>query len=450
MRFTKITKKEGHEEAGIIRGEGKARCLTIMISFVLLFFVLFLKVAPVFAAPPEPKFEAQTIDGAIQIGYGVDVGDVDGDGLPDILLADKKQFVWYRNPGKAGAEWPKFIMAENLTEHDNVCITARDIDGDGKVEVAVGGNWNPGETTDPSKSGAIFYLVRPQNPTQKWEAIQIKPHEPTVHRMRWVKAIEGIYRLVVLPLHGVANKDGEGEAVRLQVITPPKDPREQWKSLFIDTELHATHNLEPVWSGATTVEVVIVAGREGVLNTGPPDLELISPEYRGYFTLAKDHMKDFPHNTHPQFTGAGEVRFGRKEDSPLMIATIEPMHGRSVVAYVGLLDADTPDEIGRVVIDSALNQGHALACADLLSLRFDQIIAGWRQPNAEGNVGIRMYVPLDEKYEHWKTYTIDDNTMACEDLKVADMDGDGRLDIVASGRATKNVIVYWNRTELRK
>jgi hypothetical protein len=80
----------------------------------------------------QPKFEAQTIDSNISIGYGLALGDVDGDGKPDILLADKKQFVWYRN-----GDWKKFVMAENLTEHDNVCIAARDINGDGKVEVAV-------------------------------------------------------------------------------------------------------------------------------------------------------------------------------------------------------------------------------------------------------------------------------------------------------------------------
>ena len=43
------------------------------------------------ADPPEPKFDAVTIDDKIQIGYGVAVADVDGDRHPDILLADKKQ-----------------------------------------------------------------------------------------------------------------------------------------------------------------------------------------------------------------------------------------------------------------------------------------------------------------------------------------------------------------------
>ena len=39
---------------------------------------------------------------------------------------------------------------------------------------------------------------------------------------------------------------------------------------------------------------------------------------------------------------------------------------------------------------------------------------------------------------------IDDNTMACEDLTLADLNGDGKLDIVAAGRATRNVKVYFN------
>lgn len=34
--------------------------------------------------------------------------------------------------------------------------------------------------------------------------------------------------------------------------------------------------------------------------------------------------------------------------------------------------------------------------------------------------------------------------MATEDLAVADLNGDKRLDIVASGRATRNVRIYWN------
>ena len=118
-------------------------------SFLLVFSALFLSLASFLSA--EISFERQVIDDKISIGYGLAIGDVDGDKKPDILLADKSQVAWYRN-----GDWKRFVMAENLNPRvvtrflDNVCIAARDIDGDGKVEVAVGANWNPGETNDPT------------------------------------------------------------------------------------------------------------------------------------------------------------------------------------------------------------------------------------------------------------------------------------------------------------
>jgi hypothetical protein len=35
--------------------------------------------------------------------------------------------------------------------------------------------------------------------------------------------------------------------------------------------------------------------------------------------------------------------------------------------------------------------------------------------------------------------------MGCEDAVAADLDADGRPDIIAGGRATHNVKIYWNR-----
>ena len=60
-------------------------------------------------------------------------------------------------------------MLKNLTFRDNVCIAAQDIDGDGKVEVAVGAQWNPGNTTDPEESGSVHYLIRPADPSATWD-----------------------------------------------------------------------------------------------------------------------------------------------------------------------------------------------------------------------------------------------------------------------------------------
>ena len=38
---------------------------------------------------------------------------------------------------------------------DNVSITARDLEGDGKVDVAVGTNWISGETVSEEKFGGV-------------------------------------------------------------------------------------------------------------------------------------------------------------------------------------------------------------------------------------------------------------------------------------------------------
>src|SRR5438132_6541390 len=176
---------------------------TIPLMKTKIFFPIFcLAVSSLAVEPPHPGFRAVDIDTKIEIGYGVTVADVDGDGKPDILLADKKQFVWYKNP-----TWEKFVLAENLTKEDNVCIAAADIDGDGRCEIAVGAGWNPGDTVN---SGALFYLVPPKERTRKWDPVVLH-HEPTVHRMRWVKNWQNEYELVVAPLHGRGNKNGQGD-----------------------------------------------------------------------------------------------------------------------------------------------------------------------------------------------------------------------------------------------
>jgi len=90
------------------------------------------------AGVPVPTFDPQTLDAEVRIGYGVAVGRVDGDGFLDILLADAKEIRWYRNPGRPNEAWSRHVIARDLTPRDNVCIAARDIDGDGLVEIAAG------------------------------------------------------------------------------------------------------------------------------------------------------------------------------------------------------------------------------------------------------------------------------------------------------------------------
>lgn len=376
------------------------------------------------AEPPEPKFRAVTIDAAIQIGYGVAVADVNGDKKPDIVLCDKNQIVWYQNPG-----WQKHVIAENLTKLDHVCIAARDIDGDGKAEIAVGAGWNPSDTVN---SGALFYLVAPSDRTQRWEPVAL-PHDPTVHRIRWVRTGQNGFSLVSVPLHGRGNNaaKGEGDGVRIMSLTPPSGFHGQWKTEVLNGDWHKTHNFDAVSWDSDGADELLVAAKEGafVVNW--------STEQNAYVTKQLANGEN---------GGMGEIRLGRLGGGGRFVAGVSPMHGNSVVVL-------TPQPSGRDLwkrstIDEGVIDGHAVACGDLLKTGTDQIVVGWRSMNRPGaKVGIRLYIMVDAASGRWRTTQVDDNAMACEDLCISDLNGDGKIDIVASGRATKNVKVYFNESE---
>jgi Proline dehydrogenase len=382
-----------------------------------------IELALLLSPPQDPSFEQQLLDDQVSIGYGIAIGDVDGDGKPDILLADKKAFVWYRN-----GDWQKFVMVENLTEHDNVCIAARDIDGDGKVEVAVGAQWNPGETSDTAQSGSVHYLIRPDDPTQRWTPVALH-HEPTVHRMRWAKADVGLFHLIVLPLHGRDNKDGKGKGAKVIAYEMPATPTQPWKHWVIDESMHLTHNLDV--HNEDGRESIYIGGKEGVKAFAYTKGKWRSQS--GLKHLGKDH-------------GLGELRLGKAEEHVPILAGIEPLHGNVLTAYVPRTGARKLNQAERIVLDEDLQEGHGLAVADFMGQGRDQIIAGWRKQNKAGLIGIKLYIPFNSLWEAWSVRAIDIGDMACEDLAVADLNADGKLDIVASGRATHNLKIYWNRT----
>ncbi len=287
----------------------------------------------------KPNFEAQTIDSQISIGYGIAIGDVDGDKKPDILLADQKQFVWYRN-----GDWKRFVMAENLTERDNVCIAARDIDGDGKVEVAVGANWNPSETNDLSKSGSVHYLIAPKDRTQKWEAVKLH-HEVTIHRMKWVKLDKKRFQLIVVPLHGLGNKNGEGKGVKIWAYDVPKNIKTEWKRMLVDSSLHMTHNFE-ILEGK--IARIAVGSKEGIRT----------------FSFEKNKWDKTPEKI---YNSTGELKYlpfkEFAKDSgiylfPYYPVIISPMHGNKLITF----DVNHQE----ILLTDNLNQGHALATADFL------------------------------------------------------------------------------------
>jgi len=378
-------------------------------SFLILF--------PLVVLAQTPKFEAQVIDNQLDIGYGLAIGDVDGDRKPDILLADKTEFVWYRN-----GDWKRFVMAQNLTPQDNVCIAARDLDGDGRVEVAVGAGWDPSQTRDPGKSGAVFYLIRPNDPTQPWEPVRLH-HEVTTHRMRWARVGPNQWQLIVVPLHGLNNQNGEGPGVRIYGYELPTDVRKPWPLRLVDSTMHITHNFE-IWEDGPQTRL-LVGGKEG----------------GRVFSWKKNRWEAdrwLVQNLGGAAFGLSEVRRGSGAGGRTFVAAVSPFHGNQLVILT--------EASGQNSLTDKLAQGHALVCGDFLKTGRSQVAVGWRMPNGEKKFGVRLWVPGADG--NWTEHPVDDRIpMACEDLQAADLDDDGDLDLIASGRSTLNLLVYWNKSE---
>ena len=172
-----------------------------------------------------------------------------------------------------------------------------------------------------------------------------------------MKAVDGHFQLIVVPLHGLGNKNGEGTGVRILAYDVPEDPHGEWNTHLISDTMHMTHNLEVFDDNK-----IFVAGREGILACYNPEG---GREWGSLIAAPSRAMK----------AGAGEVR-RYEHDMPMCggIATIEPMHGNAVAFY--FTNADVVNN--RTILDESLAEGHALACADLLGMKRDQIVAGWR------------------------------------------------------------------------
>jgi hypothetical protein len=379
-----------------------------------------------------PRFRMQEIYKGFEVGYAVKLVDVNGDGKPDIVVVDSKRVVWYENP-----TWKMHTIIKGQTQPDNVCIDAYDIDGDGKIDFALGAGWNPGNTLG---GGTLQWLKRGKTLDEEWSIHPIDS-EPTVHRIRFAD-IDGTGKpkLLVVPLFGkgsTGKKNHMDAPLRVLAYAIPKNPlKDRWVPEVLDQSLHVAHNFAPIPAGENRKGMdILMASYEGVnLLHRSGDKWLLRKLGEGNQAKPNDRR------------GASEIKQGKLKNGRRFIATIEPWHGHQVVVYTEPQGNAKNGPWNRHVIDEELLWGHAVWCADLDGDGSDELIIGVRDDldQKDHRRGVRIYKALDERGTKWARHIIDNGGMACEDLAAVDLDGDGRIDIVAVGRQTHNARIYWN------
>ncbi len=366
-----------------------------------------------------PKFDTQEIATDLTIGYAVTVADIDGDGRLDIVVVDKHRIVWYQNP-----TWQVRTILTGKTKPDNVCVTAFDLDGGGDVELVVGAGWKPFDTATP---GTLQWLKRGKTLDDEWTVHPIPCDEPMVHRLT-VTSPEGKATIVMAPLMGRgATAKGnwlDGRPCRILAYPVPADPvKGPWLPVVLNEDLHVVHNLAFHGDG------------------------LFTASYEGVTQFRRDGATWKPEPTRSRLgnqanpagnRGSSEVAVTAKG---AIVATVEPWHGNQVVVY---------EQGKREVIDDHLRWGHAVKFLSEGPHGPSVLVAGVRDdPNPKAGDtfterrGVRLYKKVGDG--KWARHILDDGGVAVEDLAVADLNGDGRPDIVAVGRATGNCRIYWNR-----
>ena len=362
---------------------------------------------PLGAPAADVAFRGVDIQTEWGVVYAVRVADVNADGRPDVVAINPTQLAWYENPS-----WRRYVVVDGVLPKDHVTIAAEDVDGDGRPEIAVGAGWNPRNTT----SGGELFLATRAEPSgrQPW-TVRPLGAEPTLHRIGWATA-GGRRVLVVTPLHGrgTAPPQWEGAGARIHTLTPATNPGGAWTTEVVDDTRHILHNFLAVDFDGRPGDELVTASREG--------LTLMTRSAGGTWS-ARLLVTAAP----------GEVALGRV-GGRRVFGTIEPWHGSSVVCHV-----ESPAGWERVVLDDTIAGGHAVAWADFDADGDDELVAGWR----EAPYGLARY-RVDASGRLASRQLIDAG-IAVEDVAVADLDGDGRPDLVAAGRATGNIRILFNQ-----
>jgi hypothetical protein len=361
-------------------------------------------------------FEIHLVD-SVKAPYTVEVADMNGNGMMDIVVGSTGDYfvAWYEAP-----YWKKHIIGTNT--RGNISAAAHDIDGDGRMEVAVCSEFNMSLAKDAAYLQWYDAVAKPED---EWVSYKIDDLS-FAHGGHFADIDDdGVDEFVVGTMRGTRTPEplDWNDAGLLVYYKIPENPKEdKWIRHVIDDNVNRLHNKHIIDLDGDGRLDIIAAAKDGVLWYEPTSEEGVFKKH-----VINDHDAGNVFVTDLDGDGVNEV------------VSLEAWHGNGLVWYKAPDDDLRSGKWTRYVIDETFDSAHAVCCADMNNDGKIEIIAGFRGTGTSLN----YYEPVDINGNKWQKHLIDDD-MGITGVVAVDIDGDGKLDIVGAGQTTNTLKWYRN------
>jgi len=387
--------------------------------------LLLIAAASLAAGQQIVQFKDHVIDGNAKGGYAVIITDLNKDGKPDVIGISQgiPDLTWYENP-----TWQPHVIVKDMPGQIN--LAAYDIDGDGIPELAFENGFAMQQAKSP---GYVWLLAHQGDPREPWKTYKIDQF-PTSHHIAWADIDgDGKKELINAPLIGETNAaPGYEGKTPLFFYRVPKDWSGPWKREVIDQNMSGiTHRIRPMnFTGKGNREQLLIVNFEGaVLYSASGKGDKLKWDRK---IIVAGHQNDQA----PRL-GSSDVKVGHLGKHRIL-ASVEPWHGNEVVVYT----EDGKGGWNRRVLFDQLAEGHEVCVGDFNGDGRDEIVAGDR---AKGKPATSyIFYSTDDSGTQWHREALDPLGMSASGCQVADMNGDGRPDIVMTGGANHSIKWYEN------